>query len=49
MDHARSDSFQRRIADLQVAHKENYKRARELLGANRVTYLDRLIAETIKI
>lgn len=44
MAHAGSSAYQARLAELQAKQKENYKRARAMLGANRVNALDRWIA-----
>ena len=41
---ARGESFQRRLAELQATQQANYKRARDAIGANRISALDRLIA-----
>jgi hypothetical protein len=42
--HAASAGFRKTLADLSAAQRENYKRARALLGSNRVAALDPLIA-----
>src|SRR4051812_27453059 len=44
LGHARSDEFQRRLAEFQVHNKRAYQQARELLASNRVKALDRWIA-----
>lgn len=44
VQHAGSPSYLARVADLQAKQKENYKRARAMLGSNRVAALDRFIA-----
>ena len=46
--HAASRQFQERLAQLGQAQLENYKRARALLGANRVSALDTLITTEAK-
>jgi len=43
--HAGSPAYQRKVAELQAKQKENYQRARAMMGANRVTCLDRLIVQ----
>ena len=42
--HATGPGYRRRVAELGAAQKENYRSARAMAGANRVTALDRLIA-----
>lgn len=42
--HAKSPAYLARVAELQAQQKENYKRARAMIGSNRVNALDRLIA-----
>lgn len=46
--HARSADYKRRIAELQAVQVENYRRARKLLGTNRLKALDRWIVKTSK-
>lgn len=41
--HAGSPAYRAKVADLQARQKENYQRARAMMGANRVTSLDKLI------
>jgi hypothetical protein len=44
IDHAHSAAYLAKVAELQAQQKENYKRARAMIGSNRVNALDRLIA-----
>lgn len=44
LSHAASDSFKRRLAEIQASHKQAYRQARELFASNRVKALDRWIA-----
>ena len=41
---ARSDGYWKRVGELQQKQSENYRNAREIISANRVTHLDNLIA-----
>jgi len=41
--HAGSAAYQAKVAELQARQKENYQRARAMMGTNRVTSLDKLI------
>jgi Cupin superfamily protein len=41
---AGTDAYKRRLAELQAAQGENYRRSRQMLGANRVRALDKWIA-----
>jgi hypothetical protein len=43
--HAGSPAYLAKVAELQARQKENYQRARAMMGANRVTCLDRLIVQ----
>jgi hypothetical protein len=43
--HAGSPAYQAKVAELQAKQKENYQRARSMMGANRVSALDRLIVQ----
>jgi len=43
--HAGSPAYQARLAELQARQKENYVRARAMLGSNRVSALDRWIVQ----
>lgn len=43
--HARAPAYLAKVAELQAQQKENYKRARVMIGSNRVSALDRLIAQ----
>ena len=43
--HAGSPAYQRKVAELQAKQKENYQRARAMMGSNRVSCLDRLIVQ----
>jgi hypothetical protein len=43
--HAASPTYQGRVAELQAKQKENYQRARAMMGANRVSALDRWIVQ----
>jgi len=43
--HAGSPAYQAKLAELQAQQKENYKRARAMLGSNRVSALDRWIVQ----
>ncbi len=41
---ARTDDYWQRVRELQTKQAENYRNAREIISANRVTHLDKLIA-----
>ena len=43
--HAGSPAYQAKVAELQAKQKESYRRARALMGANRVNALDRWILQ----
>ncbi|MDB5807731.1 MAG: hypothetical protein JWN73_5053 [Betaproteobacteria bacterium] len=43
--HAGSPAYQGKVAELQAKQKENYARARAMLGSNRVSALDRWIVQ----
>jgi len=45
MAHAGTPAYQHKITELQAKQKENYQRARAMMGSNRVSYLDRLILQ----
>ena len=44
--HTASSDYRARVAQLQAMHKENYARARQFFGANRVHALDRWLPST---
>ncbi|HEX4325689.1 MAG TPA: cupin domain-containing protein [Burkholderiales bacterium] len=43
--HAGTPAYQAKLAELQAKQRENYKRARAMLGSNRVSALDRWIVQ----
>ena len=48
MTQAGEPAFRARVAELEAAQSENYKRARAMISANRINALDRLIAVEAK-
>lgn len=44
IDHARSPEYWKKVRELQASQVENYKSARHLIGTNRVTHLEQLMA-----
>jgi ribosomal protein L16 Arg81 hydroxylase len=46
--HAGTPAYKASVADLQGKQKENYRRARAVMGANRVNALDRWIAQAAR-
>lgn len=46
--HAGASGYQAKLAELQAKQKENYQRARAMLGANRVSALDRWIMQEVR-
>jgi hypothetical protein len=44
VQHSRSEGYWNRIRELQAAQAENYRNARQLISANRVTHLEQILA-----